>query len=132
LIDVTSKEGFLEFTKDVGAMQARGGYIVAGVNGSGEPIDAMNTCDLRMLDEASLAPKLSKYLPDPIEIRLGIHELDGNTIVLIYVGRHPNGYAIFHTDGQYDKWVAGCGLSLRVRSVGRMRSPGQAPSPSHR
>jgi hypothetical protein len=102
-IGLASKEGFLEFTKDVGAMQARGGYIVAGVDGSGTPTGDMNNADLRLFDEAALVPKLRKYLPDPIEIRIGIHDLDGSTVVLIYVGRHPNGYAIFHTDGQYDK-----------------------------
>jgi hypothetical protein len=102
-IDLASKDGFLEFTKDIGAMEVRGGYIVVGVDGSGAPTDDMKDCDPADFDEAKLVPRLRKYLPDPIELRVGVHELEGNTVVLIYVGRHPHGYAIFHTDGQYEK-----------------------------
>ncbi len=102
-IDVSSTAGLIELAKDVGAMQVDGGYIIAGVDGRGTPMAGMAGADMRLFDEATLVPKLLKYLPEPLQLRSATHERDGHTVVLIYVGRHPSGCAIFHTIGQYKK-----------------------------
>jgi hypothetical protein len=102
-IDLDSTEGLVELVKDVGAMQVRGGYIVGGVDGNGVPTADMDGIDARPFDEANLVPKLRQYLPEPLEIRSRVLERDGHPVILIYVGRHPSGCAIFHTDGQYAK-----------------------------
>lgn len=94
-------DGLIKLASHVGAMSVTGGYLVGGVDGHGVPTGDMDDCDTRLFDEATLAPKLRKYLPEPVTIRSRVTQWDGHTIVLIYVAPHPNGYAIFHTDGQY-------------------------------
>ena len=37
--DLSSKEDLVEVTKDVGAMQVEGGFIVVGVDSQGRPTD---------------------------------------------------------------------------------------------
>jgi hypothetical protein len=102
-IDLTATAGLVELVKDVGAMQVRGAYIVAGVDGHGAPTGDMDGVDARLFDESTLVPKLLRYLPQPLEVRSRVLEREGHTIALIYVGRHPAGCAIFHTDGQYER-----------------------------
>ena len=85
----------IELAKDVGAMQVRAGYVVVGVDNAGVPVPDMNGIDTRGFDEANLVPKLLAYLPEPLEMRTVVLERDGNTVVLIFVGRHPTGCAIF-------------------------------------
>jgi hypothetical protein len=101
--DVTSKEGLVEFVKDVCAFQVLGGYIVGGVDGHGVSTGEMDGVNPKLFDEASLTPKCEKYLPQPLEIRSRVLKRDGHDVVLIFIGRHPNGYAIFRTDGVYKK-----------------------------
>jgi len=103
MIDLSGIAGLVELAKDVGAMQVRGGYIVAGVDAHGAPVADMDSIDTRSFDEANLVPKLLGYLPQPLELRSRVLERDGHTVVLIYIGRHPSGCAIFHTTGQYEK-----------------------------
>lgn len=102
-IDVSSTAGLIELAKDVGAMQVAGGYIIAGVDGGGTAAAGMAGADTRLFDEATLVPKLLGYLPEPLQLRSAVLERDGHTVVLIYVGRHPSGCAIFHTTGQYER-----------------------------
>jgi hypothetical protein len=102
-IVITTTGGLVEFTKDAGAFQVLGGYIVGGVDDHGVPTGDMDSVDPSPFDEANLVPKLVKYLPRPLEIRSRVLQRDGHTVVLIYIGRNPAGYAIFHTTGQYVK-----------------------------
>lgn len=102
-IDLGVTGDLVEFAKDVGAMQVRAAYVVVGVDNSGVPVADMNDIDTQAFDEASLVPKLLRYLPEPLELRARVAERDGNTIVLIFIGRHPSGCAIFRADGQYEK-----------------------------
>lgn len=102
-IDLSSTEGKVQLAKDVGAMQVRGGYIVAGADNHGKLTGQLDNVDLRAFDESSLAPMLSKWLPIPLELRTRIAHRDGHTVVIIYVGRHPSGYAVFHADGNFVK-----------------------------
>lgn len=101
VIDLTSTEGVVELAKDVGAMQVRGGFIVGGVDDHGTPTGEMDDVDARPLDESRLVPMLRRYLPEPLEIRSRVIRRDGHAVALIYVGPHPSGCAVFHTDGQY-------------------------------
>lgn len=102
-IDPTTTAGIVELAKDVGAMQVRGGYIVGGVDDSGVPTGEMDGADARVFDEANLTPKLLRYLPEPLELRTRLLQHGEHTIIVIYVGRHPSGCAIFRADGQYKK-----------------------------
>lgn len=98
-----SARGIVELAKDVAAMQAEpdGGYIVVGADDHGNPVPGL-TPDLAChFDDATLRAKLGKYLTEP-EIRVGQHEVNGMTVVLIYVAPHPNGWAIFHQPGDYE------------------------------
>lgn len=102
-IDLTTKRGLIELAKDVGAMQVMGGYIVAGVDDAGTVVGDMDGTNTKLFDEATLTPKLLQYLPAPLALRSRVLERDGHTVVLIFVGRHPSGCAIFERDGQYEK-----------------------------
>ena len=101
IISPGTTEGLVELALHVGAMSVAGGYLVGGVDSHGVPTGEMDRCDTRLFDEARLAPKLHKYLPASVSIRSRVAQRHGHTVVLIYVAPHPNGYAIFHTAGQY-------------------------------
>lgn len=96
-------EGLVELAKDVGAMQVLGGYIVGGVDDHGVPSGEMDDTDTRPFDEANLVPQLLRYLPEPLTVRCRVTEWQDHTLVLIFIGPHPNGYAIFRADGAYER-----------------------------
>lgn len=102
-IDVTTPGGVIEFAKDVGAMQVRGGYIVGGADDNGNPTGDMDDVDPRAFDEANLVPMLRRYLPDTLELRTRFVERDGHKLVLIYVAPNPAGCAVFRQKGAYVK-----------------------------
>lgn len=98
-----TKAGLVELAKDIGAFEVAGGYIIGGVDGHGVPTGDMDGCDQRLFDEANLVPKLLRYLPEPLTIHARITEWKGHTVVIIYVAPHPDGFAVFEADGQYEK-----------------------------
>jgi len=100
IISPATTDGLIKLASDVGAMSVLDGYLVAGVDDHGVPTGDMDDCDVRLFDEATRAPMLRKYLPEPVSIHSRVAQREGHTVVLIYVAPHPNGYAIFHTDGQ--------------------------------
>jgi hypothetical protein len=102
-LDLTATADVVELAKDVGAMQVRGGYIVAGVDGQGKPTGALDGTDARRLDEANLVPKLLAYLPEPLELRTRVLQREGRTVAVIFVGRHPSGCVFFRAVGQYER-----------------------------
>lgn len=102
-LDLTTTEGVVELAKDVGAMQVDGAYVVVGVDGQGAPTGKLDDVDMRLFDEANLVPKLRKYLPEPLELRTRVLDRAGHKVGLIYIGRHPSGFAIFQADGKYEK-----------------------------
>ena len=94
--------GLVELAKDVGAFQVAGGYIIGGVNKHGVPDGSMDGCDTRLFDEANLTP--SSCLParaadDPLARR----NWKEHIVVIIYIAPHPDGYAAFKADGQYER-----------------------------
>jgi hypothetical protein len=101
-IDLAKKEDEVELAKDVGAMRVRGGYIVLGVTGTGEQADGMDGVDLRVFDEANLAPKLLRYLAD-LELRVQIFERDGHSVVLLCILPSSTGCTFFIADGAHRK-----------------------------
>lgn len=102
-LDLASTEDVVELAKDFGAMQVRGGYIVVGVDGHGTPTGSLDHMDARPFDEANLAPKLLRYLPEPLELRTRVLKRGDHAVALLYVGPHPSGCAFFRAVGQYQK-----------------------------
>lgn len=82
-------------------MSVCGGYILCGVDGRGNTTGQLDTTDLRAFDEATLRPKLQRYLPASVTIRASIVERDGHKVVAICVLPNPKGCAIFEADGNY-------------------------------
>jgi hypothetical protein len=103
VIDPATPRGRVELAKDVGAFQVMGGYIIGGVDDHGALTGEMDGVDASRFDEARLVPQLLRHLPQPLVLRSRVLQWSDHVIVLIFVGRHPSGYAIFHTDGQYQK-----------------------------
>ena len=101
-IDLTKTRDLVELAKDVGAMQVRGGYIVVGVDGDGTACGELDASQKPHFDEATLTPKLRKYLPSRLEVATRWFDNAGSPLALIYVGAHPSGCAIFKADGQYE------------------------------
>lgn len=94
----------VELAKDVAAMQAQptGGYVVIGVDDHGTPVGALTPELVRHFDEATVGRKLATYLSRP-EILVAQHEVDGHTVVVLYVAPSEYGWCIFNTDGTYAK-----------------------------
>lgn len=101
-IDLGTKRDRVELAKDVAAMQVRGGYILLGVDNHGSPTGGLDGADTRAFDEASLTPILLKWLPDPLDLRARVAKREDHVVVLVYVGRHRRGCAVFRADGAYD------------------------------
>jgi len=103
LVDPNETGSLVEFAKDVGAFQVAGGYIIAGVDGHGVPNGSMDGCDRRLFDEANLTPKLLRYLPEGLTIHPRVTTWQGHTVVSVFIAPHPDGYAVFKIDGQYER-----------------------------
>jgi hypothetical protein len=103
-LDLGVKRGVVELAKDVGAMQLAGGFIVIGADDHGRPTGEVDETHVRrsLFDQATLQGKLRHYIPDPFEIRSAVHEIKGNSVVLIYVAPHADGFCIFKADGNYE------------------------------
>jgi hypothetical protein len=56
----------------------------------------------KLFDEATLRPKLSRYLAEPFTVRCAKHDIDSNTVALIYVGPSEHGWCIFKAHGEYE------------------------------
>jgi Putative DNA-binding domain len=100
-LHIEETEGIVELARDVGAMQVQGGYIVIGVDGRGSPSGLVPSESQMRYDEATLRPRLHKYLPESISILSKAHEIEDRLVVLLYVAPHPEGCAFFKADGQY-------------------------------
>jgi hypothetical protein len=98
-LDLATKHDQVELAKDVGAMQVRGGYIVVGAKSDGTLTGELDGVNLSRFDEAMLTPMMLKWLPEPLELRARATERDGHKVIVLYVGRHPSGCAIFRADG---------------------------------
>jgi hypothetical protein len=56
-----------------------------------------------LFDDATLRDKLSRYLPNDLEIHVGRHELGGDWFVIIGVAAHRDGVVVFCGDGTFEE-----------------------------
>jgi hypothetical protein len=102
LVGPNRRRNIIELAKDVAAMASGlGGYLGIGLNERGKPTGLLTVEQARELDEARLRQRLERYLPDGIDLRSAVHEIDRKLVGLIYVGAHPDGLVVFRTDGIY-------------------------------
>jgi len=101
--DLNLTRDLVKIAKHVGAMQVVGGHIVVGADGNGRPSRKFPEAQAKLFDEATLRPKLLRYLPPSIEVRSAVHQLDGETLALVHVAPHPEGMVPFVNDGSYEE-----------------------------
>ena len=94
----------LAITKDIAAMQIDGGFIILGADDQGNPtgaitlpIDEVRNC----FDESRLRSQLKRYISEPFDIRSAVHQIDGKTLVILFVAPRPDGFCIFNNEGNH-------------------------------
>jgi hypothetical protein len=100
--DLRERRDVVELASEVGAIAARGGYIVIGANDRGAPTGMVDFEQANLFDDATVRDKLGRYLPPDLEIRVGRHPSGADWLVVIYVALHPDGAAVFRADGVYE------------------------------
>jgi hypothetical protein len=100
-VDLGETRDRVELAKDMGAMQAEGGYLVLGADSAGRPTGRMTSRQAGLLDESRLRQIIARWVPAPLEILTSVHDIDGNTLGVIYVGPSAKGLCVFRADGQY-------------------------------
>lgn len=101
--DLSDNDHVLEIVKDIAAMQILGGYLVIGADSNGRPTDTLDDRQIALFDEARLRAKVRSFLPNPLQLLVRHHNLDGHQYVLIYVGAHTDGLAIIAKHGNNSK-----------------------------
>jgi hypothetical protein len=99
--DLRETGALVELAKDIGAMEVHGGFVVVGADDRGQPMGNMPSDIAALYDEARLRAKLRKWIPEPLALLTARHDVPGGSMVLLYVGPNPRGFAIFQADGQY-------------------------------
>jgi hypothetical protein len=102
-LDLDDPCAVVEFAKDVGAMELRGGYLVVGADDAGRLTGRLSDRQARLLDEATVRAKLHKFLTEPLELRTAVHRVQDRPVAVIYVGPHHSGWRIFGADGTCQK-----------------------------
>lgn len=100
--DLSVKRTAIELAKDIAAMQVDGGFIVIGADDRGSPTGLVTQANASLFDEARLRTKLGRWLPEPFDIRSANHVIDGELIVLVYIGPNPAGFMVMKDDGLFD------------------------------
>jgi hypothetical protein len=98
-LNLDDRRETVEFAKDVGAMQISGGFIAVGMTEDGTPSGMLDDRMAALFDEATVRGKLRRYIPEPMDIRVAVHVIDGNHTALVYVGPNPAGFCVFRADG---------------------------------
>ena len=100
-VDLSSARGLSEIVKDIGAMSMMGGYLVVGAKDDGTPA---GTALLRPadLDTSVLGAKVRKYIVGA-RVTVARHAIGSQEYALVCVQPHPDGFAIFESDGTHDK-----------------------------
>ncbi|WP_345616488.1 AlbA family DNA-binding domain-containing protein [Streptomyces sanyensis] len=101
-LDLSERRDLVDIAKDVAAMQAEpsGGYLVIGADDHGTPTGRLSEDQTRGFDEATLRPKLRKYI-QTLTIHTAAHCLDGKWLVLLYVAPSADGCCVFQVEGTY-------------------------------
>jgi hypothetical protein len=100
--DPSSTRDLVELAKDIGAMMMGGGYIVIGADSQGRASTRAWPSGRGLYDESRLCAKLRKYFGRRPTVSLAEHDLDRH-YALIWIAPHPDGYAMFAADGQYER-----------------------------
>lgn len=102
VLNLSERRDLIEIAKDVAAMQAElsGGYLVIGADDHGNPTGRLSEDQIRGFDEATLRPKLQRYIPT-LTIHTAAHCLDGKWLVLLYVAPSADGCCVFQVEGTY-------------------------------
>jgi Putative DNA-binding domain len=93
----------LEVAKDVAAMESlpTGGYIVVGADDGGQPSGRFTPSDRSKYDDQRVRSKFASALGEPLDLVAALHEVEGNSFLVIGVDRHPDGFRIMARDAQY-------------------------------
>jgi hypothetical protein len=100
-LDLRSNADVIEIAKDLGAMQLLGGFIVVGADSAGRLTSRYTEDAAAQLDEARLRAQVTRYLPEPLDLLVATHSIDGRTASVIYTGPHQDCFVVFRADGQY-------------------------------
>lgn len=104
-VDFTKTKDCVEFVKDAVTMANRppGGYIVIGVDNSGNPCIPAGTLPNRsQFDGANLNQQARKFIEGQIHIVSQPHEINGHDFVLVWIPHHRNGLPVpMKATGQY-------------------------------
>lgn len=102
-LDLRQQKDKVELVKDLAAMQSipTGGYVVVGVDGSGEPSERLGKLVAADFDPANIYGIAVNYLPT-VRVRATTHQVDGVTVAIIYVmPPEPPNIPILVKDGQH-------------------------------
>ncbi|MGY0233920.1 AlbA family DNA-binding domain-containing protein [Longispora urticae] len=102
-LNLAETRDVVELAKDAAAMMSEelGGYIVFGADDAGKPVADLTDTLAKLFDEATVRPKLAKYIDAPFEVRTARHTIQGCNLVLLYVAPHRDGWCVFRAIGNY-------------------------------
>jgi hypothetical protein len=104
--DLSDTRARIEFAKDVGAMQAAGGYLLVGVEDDGTVV-GLPAGQARLFDEATVRAKLDKFLGEGYEVRCQVHPVETDAgpveVAIVWVAPHPDGFNVFKAVGNYPR-----------------------------
>lgn len=102
--DLSVTYDMVALVKDIAAMLSNelGGYIVIGAHDNGTPAPGLTARHLELFDESRLRAKITKYLPEPFDVGVARHNIDGCPMVLLYVAASPKGFHVFTRNGDYE------------------------------
>lgn len=118
-INLDNQEGKVKFVKDAVAMLNHhpGGYIIAGVDDQGKPF-SHTTTTWDKLDSAALINLIYSYTGQRFEISTQIHNLNDNTICLIYLKSLPTGLPVpFTKQGDYNSSSKNKSITLFAKAT---------------
>jgi hypothetical protein len=128
MLNIAETAELVAVAKDIGAMQSlpSGGFLIVGANDDGSLSGALESAHVNLLDESRLRAKLTKYLPDPIQLVTRLVEIDDEKVVVIHVAPHPAGFATFKADGNYPRPDGKQGCEFRAGDVFTRRGTSSA------
>lgn len=117
-LTLNERRDIVELAKDVAAMQAEahGGYIVVGADDHGNLTGALSAEQAKLFDEATLRPKLAKYLDSP-RLRTAIHWIEGKCAVVLHIAPAVGGWCVFRANGEYEDQRGKKVVAFRVGDV---------------
>lgn len=99
--NLDERRDVVELASEIGALTARGGYLVLGLDDGGRPSGRMDARMAARFDDATVRDKLARYLPD-VDLHVGKHEDSGGYTVVMAVMPHPDGAVVFAADGAFE------------------------------